>query len=127
MTPQPQRAVVPIYTSRGDAEAFLSYPYLHNRLGEWIGWVTADRQVYSVLGFYVGELTAEPRIIRKRITASLKPRKTPPAPPARLVIPATIPLAPLMGDLRFGVLDILLDEPERLHTLDAGEERQDMD
>ena len=110
MTPQPQRAVVPIYTSRGDAEAFLCYPYLHNRLGEWIGWVTADRQVYSVLGFYVGELTAEPRIIRKRITASLKPRKTPPAPPARLSIAATIPLATrdaiLEGRLRKG--DIVL-------------------
>jgi hypothetical protein len=127
MSSQPQRAIVPIYTSRGDADAFLSYPYLHNRLGEWIGWVTADRQVYSVLGIYVGELTAEPRIIRKRLTASLKPRKTPPAPPARLNIPATIPLAPLMGDMRFGVLDILMDEPERLHTLDAGEERQDID
>ena len=127
MNSQAQRAIVPIYTSRGDADAFLSYPYLHNRLGEWIGWVTADRQVYSVLGFYVGELTAEPRIIRKRITASLKPRKTPPAPPQRLSIPATIPLAPLMGDLRFGVLDILLDEPQRLHTLDGGEERQDID
>ena len=127
MNSQPQHSIVPIYTSRGDAEAFLSYPYLHNRLGEWIGWVTADRQVYSVLGFFVGELTAEPRIIRKRITASLKPRKTPPAPPVRLSIPATIPLGPMMGDLRFGVMDILQDEPQRLHTLDAGEERQDID
>jgi len=87
MNYQPQRAIVPIYTSHGDAEAFLAYPYLHNRLGEWIGWVTTDRQVYSVLGFYVGELTADPRIIRQRFTASLKPRKTPPAPPAPLLIP----------------------------------------
>ncbi len=122
-----QRAIVPIYTSRGDAEAFLVYPYLHNRLGEWVGWVTADRQVYSVLGFFVGELTAEPRIIRKRITSSLKPRKNPPAPPPHLVVPGTIPLAPLMGDLRFGVTDVLLDEPERLHTTDSGEQRQDID
>jgi hypothetical protein len=127
MNTQPQRSVIPIYTSRGDAEAFLVYPYLYNRLGEWIGWVTADRQVYSVLGFYVGDLTAEPRIIRKRITATLKPHKTPPARPPRLAVPATIPLAPLMGDLRFGVLDVLLEEPERLHTLDAGELRQDLD
>ena len=127
MNNQSRRAIVPIYTSRGDAEAFLIYPYLHNRLGEWIGWVTADRQVYSVLGFYVGEMTAEPRIIRKRITASLKPRKTPPPPPERMLIPATIPLAPMMGDLRFGVEDVLLEEPERLHTLDAGNDRQDID
>lgn len=122
-----QRTIVPIYTSRGDAEAFLNYPYLHNRMGEWIGWVTTDRQVYSVLGFYVGELTPEPRIIRKRITASLKPRKSPPAPPQHLILPATIPLPPMLPDLRFGITDILLEEPERLHTLDAGEFRQDLD
>jgi hypothetical protein len=127
MNPQPRRSVIPIYTSRGDAEAFLVYPYLYNRLGDWIGWVTADRQVYSVLGFFVGDLTAEPRIIRKRITATLKARKTPPARPSRLPVPATIPLAPLMGDLRFGMTDVLLDEPERLHTLDSGEQRQDLD
>ena len=127
MNTQPQRSVIPIYTSRGDAEAFLVYPYLFNRLGEWIGWVTADRQVYSVLGFFVGDLTAEPRITRKRFTATLKLHRTPPAPPPRLLVPATIPLAPLMGDLRFGVLDVLLEEPERLHTLDAGELRQDLD
>ena len=84
MNNQSQRTIIPVYTSRGDAEAFLVYPYLYNRLGEWVGWVTSDRQVYSVLGFFVGELTAEPRIIRKRITASLKPRKVPPANPPRL-------------------------------------------
>jgi hypothetical protein len=125
MSLQPQRSIIPIYTTRGDAEAFLVYPYLHNRMGEWIGWVTADRQVYSVLGFYVGELTAEPRIIRKRITATLKARKTPPARPGRVTLPATVPLPPMMGDLRFGVMDVLMDEPERLHTVDAGELRED--
>jgi hypothetical protein len=41
---------IPIYNSRGEAEAFLAFPYLFNRLGEWIGWVTPDQQVYSVLG-----------------------------------------------------------------------------
>lgn len=122
-----QRTIIPIYTSRGDAEAFLCYPYLFSRTGEWIGWVTADRQVYSVLGFFVGELTAEPRILRRRITATLKPRRSPPTRPPRLEVPATIPLAPLMGDLRFGVMDVLLEEPERLHTVDSGDFRQDLD
>jgi len=127
MNQQPRRSVIPIYTSRGDAEAFLVYPYLYNRLGEWTGFVSADRQVYSVLGFYVGELTAEPRIVRKRITAALRPPKNPPTRPPHLAVPATIPLAPMMGDLRFGLMDVLLEEPERLHTLDAGEQRQDLD
>jgi hypothetical protein len=127
MSTQPQRSVIPIYTSRRDAEAFLVYPYLYNRMGEWIGWVTADRQVYSVLGFFVGDLTAEPRITRKYITAVIKLHRNPPACPPRLLVPATIPLAPMMADLRFGVMDVLLEEPERLHTLDAGELREDLD
>jgi hypothetical protein len=122
-----RQLIIPIYTSRGDAEAFLVYPYLYNQLGEWIGWVSNDRQVYSVLGLYVGNLTAEPRIVRKRITATLKPSKIPPARPQQLAVPAIIPLAPLMGDLRFGLMDVLLEEPERLHTLDAGELQQDLD
>ncbi len=122
-----QPAVIPIYTSRGDAEAFLCYPYLYNRMGEWIGWVTAGREVYSVLGIYVGELTAEPRILRKQITATLKSRKTPPAPPPRLTVPATTPLAPLMAELRAGTIDVLAEEPFRLHTLDSGELREDLD
>jgi hypothetical protein len=126
MNIQPQRSVVPIYTSRGDAEAFLVYPYLHNRMGEWIGWVTANRQVYSVLGVYVGELTAEPRIICRRVTTTFKPHKTPPPPPSRLLVPATIPLSPMLPDLRFGVMDVLLEEPERLHTIDAGELKPDL-
>ena len=127
MNTQPGYSVIPIYTSRGDAEAFLVYPYLYNRQGEWIGWATDDRQVYSVLGFYVGDLTAEPRILRKRVTAALKPRRTPPARPPHFAVPATIPLAPLMGDIHFGVMDVLIEEPGLLHTLDAGEQRQDLD
>lgn len=123
-----RRFIVPVYTSRGDAEAYLDYPYLHNKMGEWIGWVTPDRQVYSVLGIFVGELTAEPRIVRRRFTtASLRGRKTPPQPPRRLLVPPTIPLPPMMAELRFGVTDVLLDEPRRLHTRDTGEERQDVD
>ena len=122
-----QRKIIPIYTSRGDADAFLYFPYLYNRSGEWIGWVTNNREVYSVLGYFVGELTSEPRIIRKRIASDLYSRITPPASPPRLIIPATIPLAPLMAELRFGLMDVLLEEPERLHTMDSGELNQDID
>jgi hypothetical protein len=125
--PTLRRAPIPIYTSRGDAEAFLAYPYLYNRNGEWIGWVTPQKEVYSVLGHYVGYLTNEPRILRKRVTATLKPQmKSPPAPP-RITIPATIPLAPMMRENTYSTVDVLLEEPERLHTIDSGEQRQDLD
>ncbi len=120
-------SLIPIYTTKGDAEAFLEYPNIFNRNGDWIGWVTPKREVYSVIGFYVGYLTDEPRILRKRATSALKPRqKTPPAP-AKIYPPATVPLAPLMRELTFSVVDVLLDEPDRLHTLDVGELREDLD
>jgi len=123
----PEQKVIPIYTSRGDAEAFLAYPYLYNRQGEWIGWVTQEREVYSLLGYYAGYLTDESRILRKRIMDTSKPRLTPPPKPPRVYPPATIPLAPLMRELYADTMDVLLEEPEKLHTIDAGERREDLD
>ena len=122
-----QRNLIPVYTTKGDAQAFLSYPYLFNYSGEWIGWVTPKREVYSVLGDYVGTLTNDPRIIRKRATNTLKPRLQPPAPPKKVYPPATVPLAPMMPELTQSIIDVLLDEPERLHTIDSGEYRNDLD
>jgi hypothetical protein len=118
--------IIPVFSSRGDAEAFLAYPYLFNRSGEWIGFITAQRDVYSVLGFYVGTLTSDPRIIRKR-SGEGRPRLTPPKPPARLRIPPMTPLPKLMADLSHENIDVLQEEPELLHTLDSGEFRQDLD
>lgn len=122
-----QIGMIPIYTTKGDAEAFLSYPYLFNRNGDWIGFVTSQREVYSVIGNYVGTLTNDPRIVSKRATSTLKPRLNPPPEPKKVYPPATIPLAPMMAELSYSVIDVLLDAPERLHTIDSGEQRQDMD
>ena len=119
-------ALIPIYNSKGDADAFLEYPYLFNRNGDWIGFVTPRREVYSVLGYYVGYLTNEPRILRKLSTATLKPRLPVPPAPEKAYPPATIPLAPLMRELLHSTIDVLAEEPERLHPLDAGELREDL-
>jgi hypothetical protein len=119
--------LIPIYTTKGDAEAFLAYPYVFNRNGEWIGFVTPQRDVYSVLGFYVGTLTDDPRIIRKRAMDDIHPRLNPPPKPQKVLLPATVPLPPMMSELTHSIIDVLLDEPERLHTIDSGEHIQDMD
>ena len=124
---QNQTRIIPIYSSRGETDAFLVFPYLFNRGGEWIGFVTSGREVYSVLGVYAGTLTNEPRIIRKRATNALKPRLKSPPPPGRISVPAVVPLAPLMSELTQSLVDVLAEEPERLHTLDSGEFREDMD
>jgi len=122
-----RKPIIPIYTSRGDVEVFLVYPHLFNLQGEWIGFVTPEREVYSVLGHYVGYLNNDPRLLRKRALEVTKPRLTPPTRPRKVYPPATFPLAPLMSELYQDTMDVLLEEPERLHTLDAGDLREDLD
>jgi hypothetical protein len=124
---QNQRRIIPIYASNGDAEAFLVFPHLFNRNGEWIGWVTPKREVYSVMGLYVGSLSDDARIVRRRGEDETRPRLQPPPRPGKIATPASIPLAPMMKDLPLSLIDVLQDEPERLHTPDSGELRQDMD
>ena len=121
------KKLIPIYTTSGDLGAFLVYPYLYNPQGEWIGYVTTEREVYSVLGNYVGTLTPDPRILRKRSYDFSKPRQNPPQPQPRIRVPATVPLPPLMAELPYTMIDILEDEPERLSTIDFDEMREDMD
>lgn len=125
--PQSQPRMIPVYNSQGEADAFLVYPHLFNRTGEWIGWITPQREIYSVMGYYVGMLTDDPRIIRKRAEDALKPRLKAPPPPSRITPPAQVPLAPLMKELTHSLVDVLSEEPERLHTLDSGELREDLD
>ncbi len=119
--------LIAIYTTRGDVGGFLLYPYIYNRMGEWIGWVTPRRQVYSVHGHYVGYLSDEPRILRKQSSGHLKPRQPPPPPPEPILPPPTVPLAPLMAELPVGVLDVLEDRPDLLPAVDFGDLREDMD
>jgi hypothetical protein len=83
--------------------------------------------VYSVLGLYVGYLSNDRRILRKRATSTLKPRLQVPQQPRRISPPAHFPLAPLMSELTYSTIDVLLEEPERLHTADGGDQREDLD
>jgi hypothetical protein len=118
---------IAIYTSRGDVGAYMVYPYIYNTSGEWVGWVTADRYVYSVLGFFVGFISNDPRILRKKSTDSIHPRQNPPSCPPRIFPPATIALAPLMPEISFDTIDILMECPEQLHTTDSGNLKEDLD
>ncbi len=123
----PKGKAIPIYTTKGDWSALMVFPFVFNTLGEWVGWVTPDRQVYDVDGLYVGWLTTDPRVLRRRTYDQPVPRKTPPVAPDRIRPPATVPLPRMMADLPFENVDVLLEEPERLHTIDTGELKEDVD
>lgn len=121
-----QATLIPIYSTRGDVGGFLNYPYIYNRSGEWIGWVTAERLVYSVRGIQVGWMTDEPRILRKA-SADPLPSLTPPHPQASINVPALVPLAPMMAELTFGTIDVLDEAPELLPSIDFDELCEDLD
>lgn len=122
-----QAKLIPIYSSRGEAKAFLIYPYIYDLHGDWIGWIMPDRSVYSVHGHFVGTLSSEPRILRPREGKYDQPKKQSPAPPPRIRPPIQVPLAPMMREVPHNMLDVLEDEPELLPPLDFGELRDDMD
>jgi hypothetical protein len=42
-------------------------------------------------------------------------------------MPATTPLAPMMSELKIGVIDVLADAPDLLPSIDFGELHQDID
>jgi hypothetical protein len=118
----------PIYTTRGEHTAFYEGGYLFNLSGEWIGFVdTREGHVFSVLGEYVGYVNRDGRVLRKRaMDETVARRKSPPMPP-RVSPPASVPLAPMMSDLAYDTVDVFEEMPERLHTMDSGELKDDMD
>ncbi len=119
--------LIPIYCTRGTVGAFLVYPHLYNLQGEWIGWVTPDREVFSVHGEEIGWLTSDPRILAKRTPDPSARKLIPPSRPHRIRPPASVPLCPMMRELSFGEIDVLDEMPKLLPTLDQGELREDMD
>ncbi len=127
MSVQKKIKPIPIYTSRGDWAALLVFPHVFSTVGEWIGWMTPDRQVYDVDGIYVGWLTGEPRILRKRTYDQPPGRMRPPAAPLKLRPPASVPLPPMMAELPFELIDVFEEQPERMHTTDTGELKEDVD
>ncbi len=118
---------VPIYTTSGEWSALLYQNNLFNTQGEWIGWVAENGDVFDVDGYYVGWISEDRRVLRRRSAPGATRRPPPPPPPEKVLPPPTIPLAPMMPELPHGVIDVLEEEPERLHTRDTGELKEDMD
>jgi hypothetical protein len=108
---------IPIYTSNGEAGAIFIKPYIFNLSGEWIGWVDAEGTVYSVHGHFV----------RKREWGYGRERKTPPSAPQRIRPPTHFPLAPSLPELPTYMVDVLIDHPELMPSVDFGDLRDDMD
>jgi hypothetical protein len=105
--------------------AFLVYPYLFNPSGEWIGYATSAKEIYNLEGVYVGVISDDQRILRKKYIDTEPTRRKVPAPPPRVRTPASVPLPSQMAELSYDFFDVLEEKPDLLHTMDHGEFRPD--
>ena len=103
-----------IFDSRGEWHATLLNMCLWDAHGEYIGFVRGpEYDVYTAYGQWIGNLTADGRIVRKRTRDRqivLKIRKLPPPRPQNL--PPKAPLPPMSGDLGYHYIDVLEWEPD---------------
>jgi hypothetical protein len=121
-------AQYPIYNTRGEWAAMLIDVFLYNARGEWAGYISKNGHVFSVMGKYVGWLSKDFRILRKKVQDQTIPACPPPVqPPLKVRMPDHVPLPPLMANLPFDTFDVMEDEPERLHPLNEDPDAADMD
>ncbi len=74
----------------------------------------------SVHGRFVGYLTIDPRILRKREVVYNEPDQKPPFKPTNILLPSSFPLAPMMSELSMGMMDVLDEAPDLLAPIDFG-------
>ena len=105
----------PIYATNGEWEAMLIEERFYNLSGEWIAWLDGG-DIYSQYGEYVGFLSADGRILRKRVHTP-RPVRTPPPSPGRIKPPSKAALAPTFGELPWDLVDIFEEDPEVFHRV----------
>jgi hypothetical protein len=82
--------------------------------------------VWTVSGEWIGQLSRDGRILRKRATPRRPLRKDlPPRPTKPENLPARAPLPPMMAMLTYDIVDVLEEEPDIFKRI--SDARPDMD
>jgi hypothetical protein len=114
----------PIYRTDGAWVAVYEEGHIFTIDGEWVGFVVG-RQVFDPAGEYVGFMSDDRRLLRKRVLSDPPPRRDPPPRPPRPKIPATMPLAPLLREIPYHIIDVFEEYAEELMYI--SETRPDME
>lgn len=106
----------PIYRSDGAWVGVYQDGHVFTIDGEWIGFVIG-RELFDPQGHYIGFISDDRRLLRKRMDSETRTRKESPPPPARPSLPAHMPLAPLMRELPFHIIDVFEEYGDRLNYI----------
>lgn len=114
-----------IYDTPGDWHATKIGDAIYNTRGEYIGYLK-DGDVYKLDGEWLGELSKDGRILRKRTQRRRELDPNPPAkPPKPAKLPARAPLPPMTQELDYSIVDVLDEEPDIFKQI--SDLRPDMD
>ena len=114
----------PIYRTDGEWVAVYTEGNIFSVGSQWLGFVVG-REVYDTGGDYLGFLSDDRRLLRRRRSDKQPERRQPPPRPERPVLPANMPLAPMMRELPFGIVDVFEEEGDKI--LFVSETRPDME
>jgi hypothetical protein len=115
--------MVGIYRTDGEWVAVYHQGHLFSIEGDWLGFVVG-REVFDVRGRYLGYFSEDRRLLRARNDVP-RPMRTAPPAPVRPRLPTTMPLAPLLGELPYSIVDVFVEDADRFRFV--AETRPDMD
>jgi hypothetical protein len=101
-----------IFDTHGDWQATRMGNLLFDTRGEYIGFVV-ETDVYKADGEWVGQISRDNRIVRKRAGQRKPAIPNPPAkPPKPTNLPARAPLPPMPSELSYDIIDVMEEDPE---------------
>jgi len=113
-----------IWNTYGDWLLTLVHTNLLYFAGHWVGWLDGD-EVFTTDGEWVGKLSRDSRIIRKRSAIHPPLRNDVPPKPPKPDLPGRPPLPPAFAELTFSEIDVMDEDPEVFKRL--SDKRPDMD
>ncbi len=108
---RPKRDHEFIWNTYGDWVATLKDGHLWDPAGLWLGWVEGV-DVYKADGEWIGVLSKDFRIIRKRTERRRELRDDIPPKPPRPELPGRAPLPPQFAELSYSEIDVLDEDPD---------------
>lgn len=111
MSEKPAEKPVFVFDTHGDWHATKIGTALYSSRGEYVAYLEGE-DVYKRDGEWIGRLSKDGRILRKRAERRRELQTPPPAPTKPDKLPARPPLPPMMAELDFSTIDVLDEDPD---------------